>query len=63
MVEREYLAVRAAQELTAAIKATDKRVRDRHLELADAYTFRLREWNRLEAAVRPALFGAKAPHE
>lgn len=48
MAEGDYLAGRAAQELAAAIEASDVRVRDRHLELADAYAFRLREWKAQE---------------
>lgn len=42
----EYFAERAHQELLAAIRAPDRRVRERHLELADAYTFRLIEEKR-----------------
>jgi hypothetical protein len=41
MDDTEYLAERAAQELRAAAIATDRRVIDRHFELADAYAFRL----------------------
>lgn len=48
MAEGDYLASRAAQELTAAINSPDARVRERHLELADAYSFRLREWKAQE---------------
>jgi hypothetical protein len=48
MVEGDYLARRATEELAAAIKASDNRVRERHLELADAYAFRLREWKAIE---------------
>lgn len=48
MVEGDYLARRAIEELAAAIKASDSRVRERHLELADAYAFRLREWKTVE---------------
>ena len=46
MVEGDYLASRAAQEFKAAIMASDERVRQRHLELADAYAFRLKEWRK-----------------
>lgn len=46
MSNADYLAVRAHQELLAAMRAPDRRVRDRHLELADAYTFRLSEEKR-----------------
>ena len=48
MLDADYLANRAAQELAAAIKASDNRVRERHLELADAYAFRLRECEAIE---------------
>jgi len=48
MVEGDYLARRATEELAAAIKASDDRVRERHLEFADAYVFRLREWKAIE---------------
>ena len=44
MSEDEFLATRAAEELAAAVRTSDQRVRKRHLELADAYSFRLREW-------------------
>jgi hypothetical protein len=46
MSNAEYFAERAQQELLAAIRAPDRRVRERHLELADAYTFRLNEEKR-----------------
>lgn len=46
MLDAEYFAVRSQQELRAAIKASDRRVRQVHLELADAYAFRLREAKR-----------------
>ena len=48
MSDAEYLNERAQQELQAAMSAFDKRVREVHLELADAYAFRLRETMRLE---------------
>ena len=48
MLDADYLANRAAQELAAAIKASDNRLRERHLELADAYAFRLRECKAIE---------------
>ena len=41
MDDTDYLAKRAAQELQAAAVATDRRVIDRHFEMADAYAFRL----------------------
>jgi hypothetical protein len=43
MGDTEYLSTRAEQELCAAIAASDARVREIHLQLADAYSFRLRE--------------------
>jgi hypothetical protein len=46
MSNAEYFAERAHQELLAAVRAPDRRVRERHLELADAYTFRLSEEKR-----------------
>ena len=48
MYDAEYLADRAQQELRAALLAYDVRARTIHLELADAYTFRLQELNRLK---------------
>lgn len=48
MSDAEYLTERAFQELRAATRASDLRVRDIHLELADAYAFRLRELQRQE---------------
>lgn len=46
MSDAEYFAERAQQELRAAIRTSDRRVRQIHLELADAYAFRLREARR-----------------
>jgi hypothetical protein len=46
MQNAEYFAERAHQELLAAMRAPDRRVRERHLELADAYAFRLSEERR-----------------
>ena len=43
MSDTEYLGLRAEQERSAAVAASDRRVRDIHLELFDAYSFRLRE--------------------
>jgi hypothetical protein len=48
MFEAEYLIKREQQELDAALRASDLRVRQVHLELADAYTFRLNEAKRLK---------------
>jgi hypothetical protein len=48
MTDAEYLVERAQQELKAAVRTLDQRVRLVHLELADAYTFRIQEMNRLE---------------
>jgi hypothetical protein len=57
MSDAEYLIRRAQEELQAAMGAADERVREVHLELADAYTFRLQETLRLErrAASEPSL--------
>jgi hypothetical protein len=48
MSDADYLIERAHQELNAAMRTSDPRVRNVHLELADAYTFRLRELKRQE---------------
>ena len=48
MSNAEYLIKREQEELEAALRSTDRRVRDRHLELADAYTFLLSEMKRQE---------------
>jgi hypothetical protein len=48
MSDAEYFTERAHQELNAAMRSCDRRVRDRHLELADAYAFRLLEVTRQE---------------
>ena len=53
MSDTEYLRVRAQQELRAASNSTSRRTRDIHLELADAYAFRVREQQAME---RLALF-------
>jgi len=47
MSDAEYLAERALQEMKAAIRSLDRRVREVHLEMADAYSFRLSETKRL----------------
>lgn len=52
MSDAEYLTERAFQELTAAMRSSDARVREIHLELADAYAFKLREVQRLERRSR-----------
>jgi hypothetical protein len=41
--DTEYLRARIEQERDAAAAAVDKRVRAKHLELAAAYVFRVRE--------------------
>ena len=46
MSEAEYLTDVAIRELQAAMLAFDVRVRSIHLEMADAYTLRLREAKR-----------------
>lgn len=46
MADADYFALRAAEELRAAMSSSDSRVREVHLELADAYAFKLREAQR-----------------
>jgi len=46
MSDADYFVERASQELRAAMRAFDARVRNLHLELADAYAFRAREMRR-----------------
>jgi hypothetical protein len=48
MLDADYLFRRAHEELDAAMRSSDPRVRNRHLELADAYAFRLSEVRRQE---------------
>jgi hypothetical protein len=48
MSDAEYLTLRAEQELRAAAGAVDQRVRGIHMELANAYSFKLLETMRLE---------------
>ena len=52
MSDAEYLTERAVQELSAAMRSSDARVREIHLELADAYTFKVREMQRQERRSR-----------
>ena len=47
MSDAEYITVRAQQEFSAAVCASDARVRQIHFQLADAYAFRLREMKRM----------------
>jgi hypothetical protein len=47
--DTEYFRARSEQERVAAARATDQRARLRHLELAAAYVFRVRE---IEAMAR-----------
>jgi hypothetical protein len=54
MSDAEYSIERAHQELTAAIRSADLRVRNRHLEMADAYAFRLQETKRAERELEVA---------
>jgi len=42
MDDTEFLADRAQQEISAALKSSNRRVRDVHLDMADAYLLRLR---------------------
>jgi len=48
MSDAEYLIKREQQELEAALRASDARARQVHLELANAYTFRLNETKRIQ---------------
>lgn len=48
MADADYFVERAHQELKAAMQALDLRVRQVHLQLADAYAFRSRELNAQE---------------
>ncbi len=57
MSDAEYLIQRAHQELNAAMRASDLRVRQVHLEFADAYSFRLREAQREERRSQIRLVG------
>lgn len=43
MSDTAYLSARAQEELRAASNSTDRRTREIHLQLADAYAFRMRE--------------------
>ena len=64
MSDAEYFVHRAHAEMIAAMKSSDRRVREVHLELADAYAFRLRETKRLERgpAVATDTFQVPAEH-
>jgi hypothetical protein len=46
MSDVDYFVERAGQEMQAAMQAFDVRVRNLHLELADAYAFRASEMRR-----------------
>jgi hypothetical protein len=59
MSDAEYFVERAHQELLAAMRAPDRRVRERHLELADAYTFRL--WQEKRTAQVALFFPSDTP--
>jgi hypothetical protein len=48
MFDADYLIKREQQELEAARRASDVRARRLHLEMADAYTFRVSELKRQE---------------
>ena len=54
MFDAKYLIQREQEELEAAMRASDPRVRQAHLELADAYTFRLSEMDRQERSLSDA---------
>lgn len=54
MSDAEYLIKREQQELAAALKARDPRVRRVHLELANAYTIRVSEVQRQDGRAEPA---------
>ncbi len=63
MSDAEYLVQRAHEELIAAMKSSDRRVREVHLKLADAYAFRLREMKRQERTSAVADAFPKLPAE
>ena len=59
MLDADYLFRRAHEELDAAMRSPDPRVRNRHLELADAYAFKLSEVRRQEReSKRPFLLAS-----
>jgi hypothetical protein len=49
MSDAEYFILRAQQELSAAMRSSDLRVRQVHLALADAYSFKVRGNSSVEA--------------
>lgn len=61
MSNAEYLIKREQQELEAALQSSDKRVRQVHLDFADAYTRRANEAMGVERAVGPALGAGARP--
>lgn len=61
MSDAEYLTARAHQELNAAMHSSDQRVREVHLELADAYAFRLREEKRSQRLKQVAEHAERLP--
>ena len=61
MSDTEYLVARAEQELHAAVGASAERARAIHLQLADAYSFRVREIRALERRAELHLAEVK-PH-
>ena len=60
MSEAEYLILRAQQELSAAMKSSDLRVRKIHLEMADAYSSKVRENGRVDPALPAIIPGTAA---
>lgn len=48
MSDAEYFILRAQQELSAAMRSSDLRVRQIHLELADAYSVKVGESRRAD---------------
>ena len=46
MSDADYFTLRAQEELKAAMRASDLRVRQVHLQLADVYSLKLRETKR-----------------
>ena len=62
MFDPDYLIKREQQELEAARRASDVRVRRLHLEMADAYTLRISELKRQERLSTMASVNDRAAH-
>lgn len=62
MFDADYLIKREQQELAAALRAADRRVRQVHLEMADAYTFRISEMKRQERLTTAPVVADRSAH-